>query len=194
MYLILLNCVIAPPYFNDLIGNDFLSVKIPSSIRPAPKVSQLQTGCAFGIFAHVPSSEHWQPVSEEFLAPLQYLFTTPFRSSHELKPLDGHSNCSRDQTVWFKRPLINLKNPSCQWIYCANMLYRLVAGCWQIRHRLKPVHVTKNMLKAMISPQFADLMLNIRNYEWNSLVPNIFDLQSAEKWNHFQSNVQVSIQ
>ena len=76
----------APPYFNDLTGNDFLSVKIPTSIRPAPNVSQLQTGCAFGSFAHVPSSEHWQPVCDASLAPLQYVFTTPFRSSHELTP------------------------------------------------------------------------------------------------------------
>ena len=58
IYLILLNCVLAPPYFSDLTGSESLSVKIPSSMRSAPKVSQLQTGCALGIFAHVPSSEH----------------------------------------------------------------------------------------------------------------------------------------
>ena len=77
----------APPYFNDLTGSDSLLVNIPLSIRPAPIVSQLQTVSPLGAFAHDPSSEHWQPVSEESLAPLQYVLTTPSRSSHELKPL-----------------------------------------------------------------------------------------------------------
>ena len=79
----------APPYFTDLTGSAVLSVKIPSSIRPTPTVSQLQIGSKIADFAHVLSSEHWQPVSEASLAPLQYVFATPFRSSHELKPLDG---------------------------------------------------------------------------------------------------------
>ena len=124
----------APPYFNDLTGSDSLSVKIPSSTRPAPTVSQLQIGSKMADFTHVPSSEHWQPVSEASLAPLQYVLTTPFRSSHELKPFPRVSQSILET----KLPLHNPKNLSCQWIYCTNMLNGLVAGCWKIRHRLKP--------------------------------------------------------
>ena len=86
IYLILLNCVLAPPYFSDFTGRESLSVKIPSSMRPDPIVSQLQIEFPIGDFSQVPSSEHWQPVSEEFLAPLQYVLATPFRSFQELKP------------------------------------------------------------------------------------------------------------
>ena len=71
IYLTVLNFVIAPPYRSDFTGSDFLSVKIPLSIRSDPIVSQLQTGSAFGAVAQIPSKEHWQPVSEAFREPLQ---------------------------------------------------------------------------------------------------------------------------
>ena len=45
----------------------------------APNVSQLQIASEFKASAHVSSIEHWQPVSEGSLAPLQYVLTTPLR-------------------------------------------------------------------------------------------------------------------
>ena len=83
MYLILLILVIEPPYLNDFTGSEFLSVRIPSSTRSAPIVSQLQIESEFKDSAHVPSMEHWQPVSEGSLAPLQYVFATPSRLSQD---------------------------------------------------------------------------------------------------------------
>ena len=79
IYLILLILVPEPPYRSDFTGSESLSVRIPSSVTSAPNVSQLQIESEFKASAHVPSMEHWQPVSEESLEPLQYVFTTSSR-------------------------------------------------------------------------------------------------------------------
>ena len=71
IYLTLLNAVNAPPYRNDLTGSAVLFERFPSSTRLALIKSQLQTGTVLGVFRQVPSIEHWQPVSDDFLEPLQ---------------------------------------------------------------------------------------------------------------------------
>ena len=83
IYFTLLKIVIAPPYLSAFTGIEFLSVRIPSSTRLAPKVSQLQTESEFKASTQVPSIKHWQPVSEGSLVPLQYVFTIPLRFIQE---------------------------------------------------------------------------------------------------------------
>ena len=58
MYFILLNGVTAPPYLSTFTGNASLSVKLPSSIKPTPRESQLHTGSILGVLEQFSSNEH----------------------------------------------------------------------------------------------------------------------------------------